>query len=210
MTNPEGASQIFPLFPELSDLQREQIENLGPLYAEWNEQINVISRKDFSYFYERHVLHSLCIAKWIDLNEKDVMDVGTGGGFPGLPLAILFPSAKFTLIDSIGKKLKVANDVAERIGLENIRCIHTRIESHEESYDYITGRAVTDLPQLFQWTKKLVRWHKGKGNAGMVYLKGGDFKAELKHIPRKIEIMGLNELIGTTYFETKKLVHIYQ
>jgi 16S rRNA (guanine527-N7)-methyltransferase len=210
MSRLAGSELIHSHFPDLSSVQKEQINRLGELYATWNEQINVISRKDFEHFYERHVMHSLAIAKYIDLKDKEILDVGTGGGFPGIPLAILFPEAKFTLIDSVGKKLKVAQDVADQIGLSNVSCLHMRMESHEKHYDFITGRAITELPQVFQWTKHLVRWHKGKGESGMLYLKGGDFKAELKHIPRKIQIQELSEYYDTEFFETKKLVYVFQ
>lgn len=205
-----GSESVFERFPELSSVQKDQIEKLGELYGGWNEQINVISRKDFEHFYERHVLHSLAIAKYQSLSDKTVLDVGTGGGFPGIPLAILFPDATFTLIDSIGKKLKVAAAVAESIGLANVSYVHGRMEEHEKHYDFLTGRAVTDLPTLFKWTKHLVNWHKGKGESGMLYLKGGDFNEELKHIPRKIHIQELAEYGHSEFFETKKLVYIYQ
>jgi 16S rRNA (guanine527-N7)-methyltransferase len=210
MSSQTGPELIHSCFPELSSVQKQQIDRLGELYATWNEQINVISRKDFEHFYERHVLHSLAIAKYIDLKDKDVLDVGTGGGFPGIPLAILFPDAKFTLMDSVGKKLKVAQDIADQIGLNNVSCLQMRMEAHEKHYDFITGRAITELPQVFIWTKHLVRWHKGKGESGMLYLKGGDFNAELKHIPRKIQIQELSEYYDTEFFETKKLVYVFQ
>jgi 16S rRNA (guanine527-N7)-methyltransferase len=138
------------------------------------------------------------------------LDVGTGGGFPGVPLAILFPNAQFTLVDSIGKKLKVVDDVAAKLGLSNIECIHGRIESLSKKHDFITGRAVTELPQLFNWTKHLVHWHKGKEHSGMLYLKGGEFTSELKKVPRKVEIYNLNDYFESEFFETKKLVRIYQ
>ncbi len=197
-------------FPYLSPGQLDQIAQLGALYQHWNSKVNVISRKDIAHFYERHVLHSLMIGKHYDLADSKVMDVGTGGGFPGIPLAILFPEAKFTLVDSIGKKLKVIEDVAKDIALYNVETRHSRMEELKGSYDFITGRAVKSLPVVFNWTKHLINWSKGKGNSGMLYLKGGEFNEELKAIPRTIEIHKLNESVAREFFETKKLVYIYQ
>lgn len=202
---------ILDLFPDLSDEQIEQFRKLGPLYADWNEKVNVISRKDMDMFYVRHVAHSLLIGRFFDLQGAEVLDVGTGGGFPGVPLAILFPEAQFTLVDSIRKKLKVIDQVCEEIGISNVKTIHSRMEELEGSYDYITGRAVKALPMVFNWTKHLIKWHKGKENSGMLYLKGGDFKDELRAIPRKVELKELQSLIPEdAFFETKKLIHIYQ
>lgn len=210
MSSDECFRVIQTLFPDLSSIQLEQLNKLHPLYMEWNEKINVISRRDFEHFLERHLLHSLSIGLFQNLNGHSVMDVGTGGGFPGVPLAILFPEAQFTLVDSVGKKLKVIEDVGTKIGLTNIRCSHGRMESLSEKQDFITGRAVAELPQLFNWTKHLVHWHKGKEKAGMLYLKGGDFTSELKKIPRKVEIYALSDPFKGEYFETKRLVRIYQ
>jgi 16S rRNA (guanine527-N7)-methyltransferase len=210
MSPEECFSFIHTHFPEISPRQAGQFEALYELYFDWNEKINVISRKDFEHFHERHLLHSLSIGLYQDLNSHSVMDVGTGGGFPGVPLAILFPDAGFTLVDSIGKKLKVVEDVAAKLGLSNIECIHGRMESLSKKYDFITGRAVTELPQLFNWTKHLVHWHKGKENSGMLYLKGGEFTSELKKVPRKVDIYNLNEHFESEFFETKKLVRIFQ
>jgi 16S rRNA (guanine527-N7)-methyltransferase len=209
--SPEECFRIIGIhFPELSPRQVEQFKALHQLYFDWNEKINVISRKDFEHFHERHLLHSLSIGLYQNLNSHSVLDVGTGGGFPGVPLAILFPDAQFTLVDSIGKKLKVIDDVAATLGLSNIECIHGRMESLSKKSDFVTGRAVTDLPQLFNWTKHLVHWHKGKEQSGMLYLKGGEFTSELKKVPRKVEIFDIKDIFTTEFFETKKFVRIYQ
>lgn len=197
-------------FPDLSELQLSQLAQLGALYQDWNSKVNVISRKDMTHFYERHVLHSMMIGKYHDLGESKVMDVGTGGGFPGIPLAIMFPEANFKLVDSVGKKLKVVNAVADSIGLSNVQTKHSRMEDLKGSYDFVTGRAVKPLPVVFNWTKHLIDWSKGKGKSGMLYLKGGEFTEELKAIPRKVEIHDLKGMLKTEFFETKKLVYIYQ
>jgi len=197
-------------FPKLSQMQLEQFSQLGELYQDWNSKVNLISRKDMDHFYERHVFHSLMIGAYFDLSDSRVMDVGTGGGFPGVPLAILFPNAEFRLVDSIGKKLKVVDSVAESLGLKNITTQHSRMEDLKGRYDFITGRAVKSLPVVFNWTKHLIDWSKGKGNSGMLYLKGGEFKQELKAIPRKVEIHELGDSLEGEFFETKKLVYLYQ
>jgi 16S rRNA (guanine527-N7)-methyltransferase len=202
---------IFDIFTGLNSKQKEQINALAPLYEEWNQKVNVISRKDMDYFYSRHVLHSLLIGHFSDLSGSTILDVGTGGGFPGLPLAILFPDAEFTLVDSIGKKLKVIDDVADQIGVCNIKTVHSRMEELNGKYDFVTGRAVKSLPVIFNWTKHLICWNKGKEKSGMLYLKGGDFIDELKSIPRKVDIIELQPVVPLAeFFETKKLVHIYQ
>lgn len=165
---------IFNVFPNLTPKQKEQVEALYPLYAEWNSKINVISRKDIDTLYLHHVLHSLAIAKFSEFSDSvkfgsgvKIMDVGTGGGFPGIPLAILFPEAEFLLVDSIGKKIKVVEEVAAAIGLTNVRAIKARAEEITESFDYVVSRAVTDLSKFFPWVQ-------GKYTKGIIYLKGGD------------------------------------
>ncbi len=197
-------------FPKLSQVQLDQFSQLGAIYQDWNSKVNLISRKDMDHFYERHVMHSLTIGAYYDLNDSRIMDVGTGGGFPGVPLAILFPDAEFKLVDSIGKKLKVVDAVAETLGLKNITTQHSRMEDLKGRYDFITGRAVKSLPIVFNWTKHLIDWSKGKDKSGMLYLKGGEFRDELKAIPRKVEIKELSESLDGEFFETKKLVYIYQ
>ncbi len=165
---------IYREFPRLDSRQKEQIAALYPLYKEWNARINVISRKDMDKLYLHHVLHSLSIAKFITLSDKinfgkgtKVMDLGTGGGFPGIPLAIFFPEAEFLLVDSIGKKIKVVEEIAAATGLDNIKAIHSRAEDINDRFDYIVSRAVTDLSNFLPWVK-------GKYKKGIIYLKGGD------------------------------------
>ncbi|MEF9986016.1 MAG: 16S rRNA (guanine(527)-N(7))-methyltransferase RsmG [Bacteroidales bacterium] len=165
---------IYKIFPNLSPKQKEQIGALYPLYEDWNSKINVISRKDIEKLYLHHVLHSLAIAKFIELsniikfgNGTKILDVGTGGGFPGIPLAIMFPQADFLLIDSIGKKIKVVEEIAGAIGLKNVRAVKARAEEITDNFDYIVSRAVTDLSTFFPWVR-------GKYSKGIIYLKGGD------------------------------------
>ena len=167
--------KILSLFPTINSQQQESIRLLGDLYNYWNERVNLISRKDMEHFYTRHVLHCLSIGLYFELDGHSVIDIGTGGGFPGVPLAILFPKAKFTLVDSIGKKLKVVDAVAREIDLHNIETQHIRVEEVKGKFDYLLGRAVKSLPQVYQWSNHLVDWKKGKDNSGMIYLKGGEF-----------------------------------
>lgn len=202
--------KILKYFPNLSSKQIERFKELQPLYAEWNAQINVISRKDFSEFYERHVLHSLAIAKFIRFKPGTmVLDVGTGGGFPGIPLAIMFPKVKFHLVDSIGKKIKVVNKVADSLELINVKAEQIRAEQLEDSYDYVVSRAVTRLPEFVQWIQKNIS--KKQKNAlpnGVIYLKGGDLTEETAPFKKKIFIQDLSEYFGEEFFETKKVLHL--
>ncbi|MFV0590075.1 MAG: 16S rRNA (guanine(527)-N(7))-methyltransferase RsmG [Draconibacterium sp.] len=201
---------ILKYFPGLSDQQITLFRQLEPLYAEWNAQINVISRKDFSEFYERHVLHSLGIAKLIRFNKgTKVLDVGTGGGFPGIPLAILFPEAHFHLVDSIGKKIKVVNKVVEGLGIKNVRAEQIRAEQLTEKYDFVVSRAVTQLPEFVPWVQKNIS--KKQMNAlpnGIIYLKGGDLTEELKPFRKRVFVQDLSEYFSEAFFETKKVVHL--
>lgn len=191
-------------------MQQQQIERLMPLYAEWNEKINLISRKDFSNFYERHVLHSLGIAKIISFAaDTKVLDAGTGGGFPGIPLAILFPQTQFLLVDSIGKKIKVAEDVAKQLGLKNVFFRHQRAETLTESFDFVVGRAVTEIPAFWHWIGHLI--HKNQQNDlknGLLYLKGGDMSEELSQFKRHIRFYDLKEYFTGDFFDTKKVVYV--
>lgn len=171
------AELIYNIFPSLTPLQKEQMNALYPLYEEWNSKINVISRKDIEQLYLHHVLHSMAIAKFIELSGSlkfnsgtTIMDVGTGGGFPGIPLAILYPEANFLLVDSIGKKIKVVEEVAGAIGLSNVKAVKARVEEIPQNFDYIVSRAVTDLSNFMPWVK-------GKYKKGIIYLKGGDLSA---------------------------------
>ncbi|NNK80307.1 MAG: 16S rRNA (guanine(527)-N(7))-methyltransferase RsmG [Flavobacteriales bacterium] len=203
--------KIISLFPHLNSEQKKSIEELERLYSYWNERVNLISRKDMQHFYNRHVLHSLSIGLYFNLNHHSVLDVGTGGGFPGVPLAILFPNAQFTLVDSIGKKLNVVNAVADELDLKNIITKRSRIEDLKGKYDFLTGRAVKSLPQIMSWSEHLVNWNRGKENSGMLYLKGGDFKEELKGLNFDHTLYDLSKTLkDDPFFETKKLVHLYQ
>ncbi len=198
-------------FPELSGNQRKQYGALFDLYMLWNDKINVISRKDIEQLYERHVLHSLAIAKIIDFVPGTlVLDVGTGGGFPGIPLAIFFPEVNFYLVDSIAKKIKVVNAVSEAVGLKNLKASHQRVQQVKEKYDFIVSRAVTNLPDFLNWTKgKKLPESKNKLQNGIIYLKGGDFNEELLKVNKKVTVFTISDFFEEAFFETKKVVHIY-
>ncbi len=203
--------ELLRHFPDLSDKQIQQLEQLLPLYAEWNEKINVISRKDMENFYQRHVLHSLGIAKVMRFKPKTkVLDVGTGGGFPGIPLAILFPDTQFHLVDSIGKKIKVVSEVSKALGLENVKASHTRAESLEEEYDFVVSRAVTRLAKFYPWVrKKFARKSSNKLKNGILYLKGGDLQEELQESRlKKIATHKLSDHYDSEFFETKKVIYV--
>jgi 16S rRNA (guanine527-N7)-methyltransferase len=201
---------IQKYFTELTDEQVTRFGQLQTLYAEWNAQINVISRKDFAEFYERHVLHSLAIAKFIRFKPKTkILDVGTGGGFPGIPLAILFPEVQFHLVDSIGKKIKVVNGVAGSLELKNVVAEQIRAEQLKEQYDFVVSRAVTQLPEFVKWIRKNVsRKQKNAIPNGIIYLKGGDLTEETKPFKHNILIQDISEYFNEPFFETKKVVHL--
>lgn len=201
---------ILKYFPGLKAEQVERFRQLEPLYAEWNAQINVISRKDFSEFYERHVLHSLGIAKLMRfVDGTSVLDVGTGGGFPGIPLAILFPGSRFHLVDSIGKKIKVVQNVAEALGIENVKAEQIRAEQLTDKYDFVVSRAVTRLPEFVPWVQKNIsRIQLNSLPNGILYLKGGDLGAELKPFRKKVFVQELSAYFEEAFFETKKVVHL--
>lgn len=197
-------------FPDLSSVQIEQFSKLAELYSFWNQQINVISRKDTENFYERHVLHSLGIAKVLNFkNGTKIMDVGTGGGFPGIPLAILFPECEFILVDSIGKKIKVVNEVAAALGLSNVHGIHERAEKVEGTFDFIVSRAVTQMPEFIGWVKnKISKTSKNVLPNGILYLKGGDLSEEMKTVKQWRKEYNLKEYFEGEFFETKKVVYV--
>ncbi len=202
---------LLKYFTNLSINQVDQFKRLHPVYLEWNDKINVISRNDVQYLYERHVLHSLSIAKFYNFKPgTTILDVGTGGGFPGVPLAILFPEVNFQLIDSIGKKIKVVNAVAEELELKNIKASHMRVQDVKDKFDFVVSRAVTNLPDFVNMTSKvLLKRMADKTDNGILYLKGGDFINELDQLQLDYKIYELFEVFKESFFETKKLVHIY-
>ncbi|WP_340075608.1 16S rRNA (guanine(527)-N(7))-methyltransferase RsmG [Leptobacterium sp. I13] len=201
--------QLLYYFPDLTFEQKIQFEQLEGLYREWNTKINVISRKDIDALYERHVLHSLGIAKVQPfLPKTEILDVGTGGGFPGIPLAILFPEAYFYLTDAIAKKIKVVDEVVSALGLKNVRTAHIRAEKVKEEFDFIVSRAVTNMPDFVTWVRKKVKKtsrHELKN--GILYLKGGDLEEELKQF-RNVQQFPLTTFFKEPFFETKKVVHL--
>ena len=197
-------------FSGLTNLQQQQFAQLDPLYREWNSKINVISRKDIDELSIHHVLHSLAIAKFIRfLPGTTVLDVGTGGGFPGIPLAIMFPEVQFHLIDSIGKKIKVVQEIAFALGLSNVNAQQKRAEELKSQYDFVVSRAVTSFPDFVAITRHLIakEQHNPIPN-GILYLKGGDFADELKPFGRKAAVISLTEFYQEPFFETKKLIHL--
>ena len=203
------AETIFKYFPNLSKGQQNQIVLLEELYKDWNLKINVVSRKDIDELYLRHVLHSLGIAKVQEFKDgAEILDVGTGGGFPGVPLAILYPNVKFTLVDSIGKKIKVVNEVVEGLGLQNVETINSRVEEVPRQFDFIVSRAVAAMPTFVHWVKGKIKKESQHGRRnGILYLKGGDLKEELEPY-RKAEIYELTDYFEDEFFETKKVVYL--
>lgn len=197
-------------FPDLTDQQMDQFGRLGSLYQEWNSQINVISRKDIEQLYERHVLHSLAIAKIIQFKpQTTILDVGTGGGFPGIPLAIFFPETSFMLIDSIGKKIKVVNEVASALNLTNVTAEHVRVEDVKQKFDFVVSRAVTAFPRFVSMVHTKVA-SKSNNNLpnGILYLKGGDFEEEIEPFRKQIRVYELQSFFEEEFFETKRLIHM--
>ena len=199
-------SDYFPL----TDIQEQQFAALDVLYRDWNSKINVISRKDIDNLYEHHVLHSLAIAKVLPFQpHTEILDVGTGGGFPGIPLAILFPECRFTLIDSIGKKIKVAREVANALGLTNVECIQERAEEEKRKFDFVVSRAVMPLPDLVRLVQKNVssRQRNAVPN-GLVVLKGGDLREELRPFQKRAEVTEINTLFQGEWFQTKRVIYL--
>lgn len=201
--------RISVYFPGLSERQIQQFSQLGPLYRQWNEMINVISRKDIDSLYLKHVLHSLGIARVQPFAPGSrILDIGTGGGFPGIPLAILYPESSFVLIDSIGKKIKVVEGVAQALGLKNVKAIHGRAEKEKGQFDFIVSRAVTNMPDFVKWTRnKVSPVNKHQLENGILYLKGGDLEQELKPFKRA-RIFPLSDYFEEEFFQTKKVVHL--
>lgn len=201
---------IFNYFPFLTNVQREQLSQLKEIYDRWNGMINVISRKDMDNFYIHHVLHSLSIAKVISFSPATkILDVGTGGGFPGIPLAILFPDSEFTLLDSIGKKIKVVTAVAEELELINVFPLRRRVEEEKGKYHFIVSRAVTEFPAFLKLTAKNIdsREINSLGN-GILYLKGGDLSEELSLFQKRVRIWEIKNFFKESFFESKKIIYL--
>lgn len=202
---------ITKYFPDLNPLQIKQYEALGQVFPQWNDKINLISRKDVENLYERHILHSLGIAKVITFTPgTQIMDVGTGGGFPGIPLAIMFPEVAFTLVDSIGKKIKVVQEVAAALELKNVRAFHSRAEEIPGKYDFITGRAVTDINAFYGWVRNKISKKQQNGLPnGILYIKGGEnLKEELAAFKSRAQIFPLDHYYEEEFFHTKAVVYI--
>ena len=202
--------KLLKYFPDLSQQQLDQYELLAKEFLSWNEKINLISRKDTENLFEHHILHSLAIAKVCKFKPQcEVMDIGTGGGFPGLPLAIMFPETKFYLVDSIGKKIKVVQALIETLGLKNVKAEQIRAENVNRQFDFIVSRAVTYLPDFMQWTKgkiSKIQYHDLAN--GVLYLKGGDLTEELSTIKNKIKIYDIDNYFEEEFFQTKKVIHV--
>jgi 16S rRNA (guanine527-N7)-methyltransferase len=200
---------ILKYFHDLTGLQKGQIEKLGSLYSEWNTKINVISRKDIDQLYLRHVLHSLSIAKYISFRkDSEIMDVGTGGGFPGLPLAIIFPDSNFLLVDSVGKKIKVVQAIIDDLGLKNCQAKQSRCEGIDGKFDFIISRAVAPLSELAGWVRNMIsKENKHDLPNGILCLKGGDLTDEIK-IPYQVQITDIKQYFDDPFFESKKIVHV--
>ena len=209
-TTPFDVSIIAKYFPDLSQKQFYQFEQLGELYQDWNAKINVISRKDIDELYVRHVLHSLGIAKVVEFKEEtEILDIGTGGGFPGIPLAILFPKANFHLVDSIGKKIKVVQGIVESLKLTNVKASHARAEDISGKFDFVVSRAVTRVKPFYRWVKG--KFNKASINDkknGILFLKGGDLKEELLESKLRYKIFELEDYFEEEFFDTKKVVYI--
>ncbi|MDX5346746.1 MAG: 16S rRNA (guanine(527)-N(7))-methyltransferase RsmG [Hymenobacteraceae bacterium] len=199
---------ILKYFPDLNQTQQMKFEKLVALYQDWNSKINVVSRKDMDQLVERHLLHSLGIAKVVQFPEHtSVMDVGTGGGLPGIPLAILFPEVKFHLVDSIGKKIKVVQAIADELHLHNVSATHTRAEQVHERYDFIISRAVTRLAEFYQWIQFSFK-KESVPEQGLYYLKGGDLTEELAEAGLPTTLYNLSDYFTEEFFETKKVVYV--
>lgn len=210
IVNRDTMDLILKYFPNLTERQKEQFSALPELYGDWNSKINVISRKDMDNFVEHHVLHSLAIAKVMQFKTMaEVMDLGTGGGFPGIPLAIMFPDANFYLVDSIGKKIKVVNSVAESLQLKNVTAEQIRAEQVTRDFDFIVSRAVTDLSQFVGWVRgKISDIHYHKLRNGIIYLKGGDLTEEIAPFKKKVRLFDISDYFTEEYFETKKVIYM--
>jgi len=205
----KSVNLLLKYFPDLDDNQLKQFEKISEVYKDWNQKINVVSRKDIDEIYIRHVLHSMGIARIQPfLPGSKVLDVGTGGGFPGIPLAILFPETEFTLVDSIGKKIKVVEEVVEELGLQNVKAINDRVENISGEFDFIVSRAVAVMPSFVHWVKgKISKYSLHERKNGILYLKGGDLSEELEPY-RTVEVFELSDIFEEEFFDTKKVVYL--
>lgn len=210
-SNPlQDSAIIFHYFPSLSEKQLDQINQLGSLYKEWNDKINVVSRKDIENIYINHVLHSLGIAKVLSFNARaEVLDVGTGGGFPGIPLAILFPETRFHLVDSIGKKITVVTEVSKALGLKNVKAEQIRAEQIRGKYDFVVSRAVTRMKEFYGWVNNKMKDDSTHAlDNGILYLKGGDLDEEMNELKCPYSIYNLSDYFKEEFFETKRVVYV--
>lgn len=203
-------NEVLTYFPSIEEKAKKQLAELLPLYEHWNSQINVISRKDLDQLYTRHVLHSLAIHKFLQFSKGSrILDIGTGGGFPGIPLAILNPDVDFVLVDSIGKKIKVVDEVSKAIGLRNVTAIHERAEKVKGPFDFVVSRAVAEMKLLLQWSNgKIARKQINAIPNGLICLKGGDLSEEFEGLSKDIETYDLRQWFEDDFFETKKLVYV--
>lgn len=212
MEEAKGSLEIITrYFPDCTPTQVWQFGKLGELYGEWNEKINVISRKDIDLLYENHVLHSLSIAAVFTFPENTtIIDIGTGGGFPGIPLAIYFPGVRFHLVDSVGKKIKVVNAIRDALQLTNVTTAHCRVEEINQKFDFAISRAVTSLKQLYQWSRPLLHTHKKKNNqqGGLICLKGGDLSAEIKESRQQPHLWKISDIFPECHFDEKYVLYI--
>ncbi|MCF8233232.1 MAG: 16S rRNA (guanine(527)-N(7))-methyltransferase RsmG [Bacteroidales bacterium] len=199
-------------FPDLTDAQLQKLSTYHDLLLQWNAKVNLVSRKETGHLWERHILHSLGIAKVFGFPAgSKVVDVGTGGGLPGIPLAIVFPDSEFVLVDSIAKKTKAVEDMISRLDLENASATHTRIEKYDGQYDFVVSRAVKALPVFYTWVKDKLRWGISKDRPnGILYLKGGDFQEEIKNLDLRSKIWELSDCFDESFFESKKVVYLYR
>lgn len=210
MSKMSSPISLIESYFSLSPAQAQQFAALDGLYRDWNSKINVISRKDIDALYEHHVLHSLAIAKVLRFSAgSSILDVGTGGGFPGIPLAILFPECEFTLVDSVGKKIRVASEIAKALGLKNVECIQERVEDEKRKFDFVVSRAVMPLPDLVKLTRKNVK--REQANAlpnGLIVLKGGELQSETAPFHNIVEVTPVSDFFQEEYFETKKVIYL--